>query len=282
MLLVTASAAVLSLLVASAGEAITISGVVVSTNPGDSGYSLGTFGDYGSDSATSVTNSGGFIADAVGASVAAGTRYAQYTWADRDTGFTTLNTTSDYSVVLQITPDDPNSVYDIQINTTRLGALTLIDDSASWDCCGTATIGAVTADVDGVTDPTLAMAGASITSPPPSGGLGDSALQDINQASSTTIVGLSGNHTLELDFAWTAQAYSYYDEASVRLGLSEAASGVTVNDYPGIGSRTEADDGHFVNITATVTSVIPEPASALLLGLGLVGLSARRSLLRLP
>jgi len=124
MLLVTTSAAVLSLLVASAGEAITISGVVVSTNSGDSGSSLGFFGDYGSDSVTSVTDSGG--SDAVGASVAAGTRYAQYTWADRDSGSTTLDTTSDYSVVLQITPDDANSVYDIQNDTTRLGALTLI------------------------------------------------------------------------------------------------------------------------------------------------------------
>lgn len=37
-----------------------------------------------------------------------------------------------------------------------------------------------------------------------------------------------------------------------------------------------ADDGHFVDVTATVTSVIPEPGTALLLGVGLFGLSAHK------
>ncbi len=84
-------------------------------------------------------------------------------------------------MVLKINPGDPNSVYNTQINTTRLGALALADDSTSCGFCGRATIGTVTAVVDGVTDPRLATAGASITSFPQSGGLGDSALQDINQ-----------------------------------------------------------------------------------------------------
>jgi hypothetical protein len=260
---------------AAAVQAITISGVAATTNVGDSG--LVSVSQNGSDSATSVTNAGGFSADALGASVSAGTRYAQYAWGDADFGSTTLNTTSDYRVVMNITPDDPSTVYSLQIDTTRVGALALLDDSFSFDCCGEAEIGALTGFVDGLADANLAMGGLSMSSPPfLGGGSGDSAFVDINQAGTTTIAGLSGNYSLVLDFVWTSHVLSNWDEASVRLGLSTSVSDVTVNDYPGIGNRIEALDGHFVNVAATVTSTaIPEPSTALLLGLGLAGLSLR-------
>jgi len=149
-------------------QAITISGVGASTNVGDSG--LVSVSQNGSDSATSVTNAGGFSADTLGASVSAGTRYAQYAWADSDSFATTLNTTSDYRVVMTITPDDPSTVYSLQVDTTRVGALALVDDSTFYDCCGEAEIGALTGFVSGLADANLAMAGLSMSSPPPSGG----------------------------------------------------------------------------------------------------------------
>ncbi len=262
---------------ATAVQALTISGVAATTNGGDSGSISES--RHGSNSATSVTNAGGFSADTLGASVSAGTRYAQYAWGDADVGSTTLNTTSDYRVVMDITPDDPSTVYSLEIDTRRVGAIALLDDSFSWDGDGTAEIGALTGSVDSVADANLAMAGLSMSSPPfLGGGSGDSASVEINQTGTTTIAGLSGNYSLVLDFVWTSHVFSNWDEASVRLGLSTSVSGVSVNDYPGIGSRTESLDGHFVDVTATVTSTaIPEPASALLLGLGLAGLALRAS-----
>jgi hypothetical protein len=58
-----------------------------------------------------------------------------------------------------------------------------------------------------------------------------------------------------------------------------AAAGVSADDYPGLDGRTLADDGHFVAVTATVTSVapIPEPSTGFLLGIGLAGLSTVRA-----
>ena len=256
-------------------QAITISGVTATTNVGDSGFVSAS--QNGSDSATSVTNAGGASADTLGATVSAGTRYTQYAWGDADFGSTTLNTNSDYRVVMDITPDDPSTVYTLQIDTTRVGALALEDDSSLYHGDGSAEIGALTGSVNSVADANLGMSSLSMASPPfLGGGFGDTASVDINQAGSATIAGLSGNYQLVLDFVWTSQVFSNWDEASVRLGLSTSVSGVSVNDYPGIGSRTESLDGHFVNVTATVTSTaIPEPTTGLLLGLGLAGLSLR-------
>lgn len=99
---------------------------------------------------------------------------------------------------------------------------------------------------------------------------------DINQTSNFALTGLSGNFQLILDFTWTASAFSNNDEGAVRLGLESSALGVSADDYPGPGSRTLANDGHFVDVVATVTAV-PEPSTALLIGLGLTMLASVRS-----
>ena len=261
---------VLSAFLLSPAQAITISGVAAVTNGGDSGSVTSTFGDEEGDSQASVSNAGGNQADAVGAAVTAGTRYAQYLFADNSFGTTNASSTADYTVNMTITPDDPNTVYDLQIETTRLGALTLVDDSTFSGCCySSADIGSVAASVGGVAESGLAMGALGTNSSPTN--------LEINQTADFTISGLTGVYNLVLNFVWTAAAWSNNDEGAVRLGLVSTTGGVSADDYPGPGGRTAANDGHFVDVTATVTSVIPEPSTALLLGMGLVGLSLRRS-----
>ena len=41
------------------------------------------------------------------------------------------------------------------------------------------------------------------------------------------------------------------DEAAVRLGEVETLSQFSAGQYPGVGNRTQANDGHFVNAVIT-------------------------------
>jgi hypothetical protein len=61
------------------------------------------------------------------------------------------------------------------------------------------------------------------------------------------------------------------DQASVRLGLDDPGTldpGFTAGEYPGVGSRTLGNDGHFASYT-----LVPEPSTVVLMTVGLIGLT---------
>jgi len=257
----------------SSAQAISLS-VSVATNVGDSGAQGGGFFDSSEHgSAVTLTNPGTTAPNIAGNTVTAGTRYAQIAWAD-DSGATPVSFTSDYRVTLDITAV---GAYDLQVDTTRLGALTLVDDSFfSTTMFSHASIGAVSAERGGSPETDLDMPGISFNTAQnlTSLGYGDFLESEIDQSNSVTLSGLSGNLQIVLDFNWTTTVLGFNDEAAVRLGLAGSPTGVSADDYPGIGNRIQANDGHFVNFTATV---IPEPTSVLLMATGLAVLGAAAS-----
>jgi len=178
--------------------------------------------------------------------------------------------TASYRITLQVL-GDPGEVWQLLLSTSRLGALTIVDDGNG---SASATLGAVTGTATGGTL---------------SGSLGLAAVGTVNntaapatspntafsQTGSATLsgVGTGALQTLTLSFTWAAGTTSTRqgtngDEAAVRMGRTSTASFYGADDYPGAGARTQALDGHFVSAT-----LIPEPAPAALLTIGLSGLA---------
>jgi hypothetical protein len=208
----------------------------------------------------------GPVPDLVGASVSFDARYAQLVAADRNPGGGSTSTSATAAWTITFTVDNPTGgLYRIDVDTSRLGALTLVSDSGGT---ASASLGAVTGLVDGVPDAALALAAV----PALSGGAGGNA--GFSQTSTTlSLFDTAPSRTLTLAFSWTASASSTTDQAAVRLGVGGALTGKTADDYPGVGGRVAADDGHFVSVGVTLLTV-PEPDAMALLASGLAGLAA--------
>jgi hypothetical protein len=265
-----------ALLLAPAAGALDITGLTPTINTPPNSVNAGPVsGNNGSQtaSATSITLApGGAVPDTVGQAITFQTRYTELLAIDRDNPGSgqTANMTSDYSITFTVS--NPTGVtYRLDIDTLRAGALTVVGDDASGGSNASAGLGAVTGRVDGIVDAALAMA---VVPAFTSTSTGMSGFNQTTGVLSITDNALSRSFTL--NFTWTSTATTSNDEAAVRMGINGGITSATADDYPGAGglARTQANDGHFVNVTTTIISV-PEPAPAALIALGLVALVLR-------
>ncbi len=262
---------VVALLLAPAAGALNITGLSIGTvglNTGPTLQNTGQTYNQVASSTSVVIAPSGPVADTIGSSLSFQTNYAWLVAADRENSGSahTQAATAEYQITFTV--DNPTgATYRIDIDTLRAGALTNEDDNGGNN--STITLGAVTGRVDGIVNGTLALAQVG---PFTSGVDGTS---DFSQDGAIlSITSSATSQTFVLNFTWTGSASSNNDEAAIRMGIPGGITNTTADDYPGLGSRTAANDGHFVDVTATIISA-PEPAPAALVAFGLLGLAIR-------
>jgi hypothetical protein len=228
-----------------------------------------------------ITNSGGSTPDAVSASVSVASRYISNAAADRPVAFSgstarwTWNT--DYTIVFQVAPTNPLATYSVVVDSRILGELTLLDDVGAG--AGTVSVTDVTGRLGGVVTPGLGIGGIA-QSFSTGTAVNDAQERNIAGSNSINLGTFAGTQSFSLRFTFSTSAQSPQnvaggDEAAARFGASGPLGGATADDYPGPGDvvdRTQANDGHFVNVTATLLTV-PEPGTVMFLGAGLAGLA---------
>jgi hypothetical protein len=238
---------------------------------------LGETGEYSENrSSLSTLNAGGAAGDTIGSSVAAATRYAAVIAADTGQNNNINRTaTSNYSITFTVTAA-PTALYDLTIDTSRIGTITKVDDGSATARHVIASLGAVSGTVDAAAASALGL---------PSLGhdttVNASTNEPFSQSNQLVIPNLTGTHTITLSFSWTssvglpdATIATGNDEIAIRLGMAGTqTTRVSAEDYPGVGSRVIGNDGHFVNISAEVTNIVPEPGTLAMVALGLAGIA---------
>lgn len=221
-----------------------------------------------------TTDAGGTTPDVLAAFLDGEARYRSITTADAEAasfGSITRNANHNYRVTLTVTPDDViNTIYDLMLDTRRLGALVVRGEGGSN---GRADIGAVTGLLNGLGEGGLGLADIAQLDAT------NTTVVPIGQSNSVTLTGLSGVQVFQVDFLWSSSAFSGNnltsggDEGAVILGMQGTISAVGgADDYPGTSNRPNGltEDGHWLTATVTVTQVVPEPSSFALVGIGLL------------
>jgi len=254
-------------------EALSITGLSIvkgGTNTADSTMTTGQ-SFLQTTSVVGTTLAPGAAPDTLGSFSEFITRYAMLVAADRQntSGNATASMTSSYSITFTV--DNPTgATVQIDIDTLRVGSLTVVTDSTGNS---TITLGAVTGQLDSGSGPvTEAGLGA------PSASLSSAASADspFSQAgTSVTILTSALTSTYVLQFDFTSSVVSSHDEGAIRMGMAGNLPSSTADDYPGVGSRTESGDGHFVDVKATIIAIVPEPETGGLLAFGVILLALR-------
>jgi hypothetical protein len=256
---------------ATGASALTISGVSVTNN---------STAPLGGPSADRAVSQGTQVLSTSATGLA--TRFRAWGAADRPIAFSggTASATVNMNYTITFTVTNPiGQAYELAIDTSLLGAVTAVDDVAASG--NSASVGPVNGNVTGgsLFSGSLGLAGTSSVS---ATGSSSNLVVSRNGSAIINAVGTGAGQIYTLTFTATFAASSPQsvgggDEMAFRFGHTAATgsllSGASADDYAGIGGRNGLNDGHFVTVEGTV---IPEPGTALCLGLGLALLGARR------
>ena len=267
-----ALASALALGFASAANAVSISSLSVFLDPGNTGNLLEDVGfPTGSEISSDV---------AVLASTATGftTRYQAGVYTDTGNGsgagtnILTLNAA--YTISFDVT-DAVGEAWRLDLTTSRVGARTAVTDSSGESAFSLSAVTGFLGGAGTLSSGSLGLAAIGRTQQ------GNSVNVTFDQNGIASITG-SGNGSVSLSFVFSATAETIFnptnppgpitaggDEAAIRMGIPGSLGSFSAGNYPGTGGRDAADDGHFVDLDLVELGPIPEPDTALLLGMGL-------------
>ncbi|MFP6663417.1 MAG: hypothetical protein VCC00_04375 [Deltaproteobacteria bacterium] len=229
------------LLLPATDAAAGISNLTIVKNAGNSGDFSDSDRRAKSTVAIQSSNAAGFT-----------TRYALVSLADQGlTGTDTTSLQTDYTISFDVVAAGD---YTLAIANLLKAGMTLVDDGG-----GDARVrlrNFVAGSSHALVSGTLAFGFGY-----DSGNDGNGYYRDVSESSSATIDGTSGGSVVShsFTFQFLSRCDSRYqfgsvgggDECAVRAGIQSGHGGESASDYPGVGTRSESADGHFITVALT-------------------------------
>jgi hypothetical protein len=252
---------------AQSASAATIESLVLTLEPGNSSN---VFEDFPSISRLRQSSASVLVNTASNFS----TRYAMVVGTDIGNAATqTISHTANYTITLSVLAT-LGEIWQLDIATSWAGALTLVNDGSGP---ATVTLDALTGTAGGagVMAGSLSLAAVGTLSSNSGGNLAFLG----NSTAAIVATGTGAIQTVTLNFTWNSSSTSTRgtsgsnrgDEGALRMGIDTAMSSYTADNYPGIGGRILANDGHFVS--GAIITIAPEPHAIGLLLIGTAGLA---------